>query len=681
MASNSRTADSLQRLDINSWKDGEVSSFYAARVPNSGLKIAQDTVVEQNGTLSDRGSFLRDEIDELPFPLLGNVYVYKLADSSENLICMLDDGDNGIVYTLDGTNWVAHSEVLFSRLHSVDFTQSTAKVVIWNDHDPFSYFDIALGSVEQFAAVDDPVSPLTAVKTGLATTGFTIYYKFSYTGNGGETNLSPAYSNTLGLLRENWASTDYFTLTRPAAPDPDTIDWALWMVMVPTGSGTPTAEDYELIKENIPLATTVIVDNGKLVADTVRSAPEENTTAGIIAHYGSNINGRLWAIHDHTVYWGGDTDSELVFGGAKGSGFHPIDQYGIEVPMSVKLGRDNSGTTCINVLTASTAGRGSIFDVYPNTINVAGVTIAGYEFKQREGSDGTNAPYSVIHTNNNLHYLSLLGFKSTGVKPNVTGIQSTDIVSNAIKDKVQLLTQNDLNTTYVAAYDEKVLWTVAYGSETNNQIWVYDILHGGIWSRWNVQADAIFTWVKSGSSSAKLYIVRGQRVLYYQPNSIAHQDDSETFTSLAESGVIGFKEDNREWVYLLQVLFVLLRPLGKVHFSITAHTKRGDITKERVHDFGGVSSDIGWNSLTVDDVFTGAHNAKVHNEIYGTFTFIIPKEWLEVAFRYRKMTQYFTYKVWVEDRNSAFMLSQVVPEFTEIGMGPDMLTRTDSIRV
>lgn len=681
MANNSRTQDSLERLDINSWKDGEVSSFYAARVPNSGLKVAEDVVVAQNGTLSDRGSFLPEDCDPLPFPLLGNLYVYKQADDSENIICMLDNGTNGVIYTLNGTSWDDHPDFTFDRTVNASFTQSTSNVVIWNDTNAYSYFDIVAGTVKRFAAVDDPVSALTAVKSGLTGTAFTVYYRFSYRGNGGETNLSPAYSSSVGLLRENWASTDYFTLTRPAAPDPDTLDWALWMVMVPSGSGTPVASDYELLKEGIPLATTVIVDNGKLAADTIRSAPESNTTAGIIAKYGTNIDGRLWAIHDHTVYWGGDTDSEMTFGGAKGSGFHPIDQFGVQLPMAVQLGRDNSGSTAINVLTAGVAGQGTIYDVYPNTITVAGTQISGYEFKQREGNDGTNAPFSVMRANNNMYYLSLQGFKSTGVAPNIVGIQSTKIISNAIRNRVQLLTPTDLDETYSAYNDEKIFWTVAYGSEQNNQIWVHDILHGGIWTRWNVAADAIINWVKSGSDAAKLYIVKDQQLLYYEPNSIAHKDGDDIFTSVAESGNIGFKEDNREWGYLLQVLFVCLQPVGKVKFSVTAHTKRGPITKERVIDFGGVSNDIGWNALTPTDALPGSHNFKLHNHVYGEFGFVPPEDIVEVSFRFRKLVQYFSWKITVEDENSFNMLSQVVPEFTDVGMGPDMLTRTGTKRV
>ena len=483
-------------------------------------------------------------------------------------------------------------------------------------------------------------------------------------------------------MREDWTDgSDYFTITRPAVVDSDAVDWNLYMVMVPNGSGAPTWSYYELIKEGIPLATNVIVDNGTLQAETLRKAPESNTTVGVVAKYGVNINGRIWALHDHTVYWGGDTDYELTFGGAKGSGWHMIDQYGKEVPMAIQLGRDNSGTSCINLLTAGVAGQGSIYDVYYNTVTIGTTQVQGWEFKQREGNDGTNAPFSVIHANNNIYYLSLEGFKSTGVKPNIVGIQSTDIISNAIRDKVQLLTESDLKTCYAVYYDEKILWTVAYGAEANNQIWVYDILHGGIWSRWNVEANAIFRWAKSGSASAKLYIVKGKRVLFYQPNSIVHQDDGVTFTTILESGNIRFKPDTREWVYLLQTIFVLLRPLGKVHFSVTAHTKKGDITKESVVDFGGVSSDIGWNALSINNVLNGTHNNKVYNEVYGTFSMITPKEWQEVSLRFRKMVQYFTWKTWVEDKNSVHMISQVVPEYTDIGMGPDMLTRSDTIRV
>jgi len=685
---NSRTKDSLQRLDLNSWKDGEVSSFYAARVPDSGLKVAQDMLVEQNGTAGDRGSFLRDTIDVLPYPLLGNVYVYKLADNSENIICMLNNGTNGIVYTLDddGIHWVDHDEISYDKTKQVCFVQSTDKIVIFNGHDAFSFYDITESKVTQFAEVTNPVTKLTLAKTGLSTTGYTIYYRFTYVGNGGETALSPVESATIGKLRDNWAATDYFTITRPAVVDADAIEWNLFMSLVPDGSGVPIWSEYELIKESIPIATTVIVDNGKLVAETVRKAPETNTTAGIIASYGTNINGRIWALQDHTVYYGGDVGYELTFSGidtrgAKGSGSRTIDQYGKETPKAIQLGRDNSGTSCINLLTAGVAGQGSIYDIYFTIVNVGSESIGDWEFKQREGNDGTNAPFSVIHANNNIYYLSLEGFKSTGVKPNITGIQATDIISNAIRDKVQLLTQSDLNNCYATYWDEKILWTVSYGSDTNNQIWVYDILHGGIWSRWNINADAIFRWAKTDSSSAKLYVVKDKKVLYYQPNSIAHQDDSNTFNTIIESGNISFKPDSREWVYMLQVLFILLRPMGKVHFSITAHTKKGNLTKDRLVDFGGISTGIGWNAISPELPLIGSHGSKIHNAVYGELTLKTPKEWQEVSLRFRKMAHYFSWKIWIEDKNSTMMLSQVIPEFTDIGMGPDMLTRTDTVRV
>jgi hypothetical protein len=349
--------------------------------------------------------------------------------------------------------------------------------------------------------------------------------------------------------------------------------------------------------------------------------------------------------------------------------------------MAIQLGRDNSGTSCINLLTDGIAGQGSIYDVYYNTITVGDVNIQGWEFKQREGNDGTNAPFSVIHANNNAYYLSLEGFKSTGVKPNIVGIQSTDIISNAIRDKVQLLTRSDLSSCYATYYDEKILWTVAYGSANNNQIWVYDILHGGIWSRWNIQADAIFRWAKSGSTSTKLYIIKGRRVLFYQSNSIAHQDDSVTFTSTIESGLVRFKDDGREWVYLIHVIFVLLRPIGNVRFTVTAHTPKGDIVKSGVVPFGGVSSDIGWGGITPTETFSGSHNLKIHNEVYGSFSTAQQKEIIEVPLRVRKKTQYFTWNITVEDKNSTYMLSQVVPEYTSIGMGLDMLTRSGTIKI
>lgn len=683
MSNRKNTSSDIRRLDLNNWKAGEVSSFYASRVVDNGLKTAENIVIKQNGTASPRGSFEQDVIADLPYPLLGNIKVYRDTDGSENLICMLDNGTNGVIYTLNKSTmlWVAHDQYTFSRTASTCFTQSTKNVVAFNGIDNFSYFDTSSSTVKRFNKVDNPTAAPTLAQTGLAGTNFTIYYAYNYVGNGGETALSPAGSVNVSTLRDTWSTSQYIAVTRPAATDPDAVSWNLWYVMVSNGAATPTYDDYELISETVPLTTTVITDNGKLSASTVRKAPESNNTEGIIAWYGTIINGRIWAINDHTVHHGGDIEHELTFGGAYGSGFDYIDKDGKEMPMAVQLGRDNAGTTCINVLAKSLAGQGGIYDVYFNTITVSNTQIQGWEFKRREGNDGTDAPFSVLHADNNLSYLSLEGFKSTGVRPNIVGIQSTDIISNAISDKFRLISSSSLSKCYSTYFDEKIFWSVAYSSPINNQLWVYDIRHGGIWTRWAVPSDALFRWSKNSTTSVGLYIVKDKKVLRYSPNSIANVDGSSVVSSTIDSGIIKVEDDGREWFYLLNLLFIFLAPTGSITISVTGKSMRGDVTKTKKVTFSNTALPLGWNAITKSTSgFNGTHNLKLHNAIYGTG--VTPREeWVEVSMKFNKLIQYFTYSITVNDKDSAYELSQVVPEYVDVGIGVDMLTRRGTIKI
>ena len=171
------------------------------------------------------------------------------------------------------------------------------------------------------------------------------------------------------------------------------------------------------------------------------------------------------------------------------------------------------------------------------------------------------------------------GFKSTGVKPNISGIQSTDIISSAIRDRVLNLSHSNLSKCYAAYYDETLYWTVAYGQEENNEIWVYDILHGGIWSIWRVKSDCIFRWASNKKESPSLYIRQGNRLLRYFKNSHSHRDENGIFSVYIESGLIPFGSSNLEWVHLLKSIWQFDSAVGTIDLTVNIHSKNGDIVK------------------------------------------------------------------------------------------------------
>ncbi len=581
----------------------------------------------------------------------------------------------------------------FNKTAIVSFDQIAGVVVVGNDIEPFTYYDIASNTVKRLVKVVDPTSVPVATPVGFTgTNALDYYYRVAYGGIGGSTKMTPPVKVSSSTIRDTWGNTKSVIIDTAAFTiDPNAQNWGVFMASVSVGAGAPTDREYLQIAENLPIAQKQFTDTGAVTL--LKSAPIENTTEGIKAGYYKNISGRLWAISTKTgvVYWGGDIGNELYFGSANGSDSYTISSNGIEQPMAITLGRDNAGTTCINLLTRTQAGQGAIWDIYAttNSITANGQTFSTgtYQFKKREGDDGTDAPFSVIRANNNAYYLSADGFKSTGVKPNVSGIQSTDIISSAIRDRVINLAQSNLNKTYAAYFDESLSWSIAYGSQTNNEIWMYDILHGGIWSIWRIASDCIFRWASTKNESPSLYIRQGNKLLRYYKNSHSHADEGGVFESYIESGLIPFaKEDKLEWVHLLKNIWQFDQAVGQVELRVNIHSKNGDIVKTSLVPFNEASTangQSGWDAIRPNTsmISRGSWNNRSWNEtLADLLTFKDPSD-KKVSQKIRKNASFISFSVRANTRDTYYELSHLSMLFTYIGVGVEFLSQKGVIKI
>lgn len=692
-----KTSDDIQVKDLDNWKRGQISYFSKSRMQEDALKAAYNVIFDYDAIVRPRGSFNTSNIPDLPEGLtpLGCDFTFKRADDSEGLLNVFTDGDDAWLYVLDDDleDWTQFDSIVFDPEARVCFTQIAGVVVIGNGIDDFTYFDIGAGEIRQFVLVDDPTdTPSLSPVNFSGTAAFDYYYKIAFTGIGGTTNMSPADDVTSSTIRDTWGADGKsvnidisgFTI------DPDAVAWFPLVAEVPTGTGAPVDSQYFPVSEPIPIAETSFNDTGAV--KLLSSAPVENTTAGIVAPYFNNISGRLWAIGtDGLIYWGGDIGNELYFGSANGSDNYQINPESNEKAMAVTLGRDNAGTTCINLLTRTQAGQGAIWDVYAttNSITTNGQTFSTgtYQFKKREGNDGTDAPFSVIRANNNAYYLSMEGFKSTGVKPNVTGIQATDIISSAIRDRILNLAQSDLSGTYAAYYDEALYWTLAYGAQSNNQIWMYDILHGGIWSIWSIQADCIFRWASSNNESPSLYIRQGNKLLRYYKNSHSHSDANGVFEAYIESGLIPFAKENKlEWVHLLKNIWQFDRAIGTIELKVNIHSKNGDIVKTNTVNFNESSTlngQSGWDAIQPNEtlISRGAWNNRSWEEtLADLLSFADPSD-KKIDQKIRKNAAYMSFSVRSNTAETYYELSHLSALFTYIGVGIEFLSQQGVIKI
>lgn len=691
-----KTDSDIQILDLDNWKRGQISYFSKSRLQKDALKTAYNVIFDYDAIVRPRGSFSSSPIPDLPEGLtpLAQDFPFKRSNESEGLLNVFTDGNEAWLYVLkaDLSGWTKFDSITFDKTLTLTFTQIAGVVVIGNGEESFTYYEIATNTLKQLVNVVDPTSTPTATPTGFTgTNAIDYYYRVYFNGIGGSTKMTPAVKISSSTIRDTWGDARSVAISIAAFTlDPNAQSWGVVVAGVSTGTGAPTDTEYLGVAENLPITQKNFTDTGAVTL--LSSAPVENTTAGIKAWYYTNISGRLWAIDNNgTVHWGGDIGKELYFGSANGSDSYVISSNGIEKPMAVTLGRDNAGTTCINLLTRTQAGQGAIWDVYAttNSITANGQTFSTgtYQFKKREGNDGTDAPYSVIRANNNAYYLSMEGFKSTGVKPNVSGIQATDIISSAIRDRVLNLAQSNLSGTYAAYYDEAIYWTVAYGAQKNNEIWMYDILHGGIWSIWRIQADCIFRWASTKNESPSLYIRQGNKLLRYYKNSHTHADLGGTFESYIESGLIPFSKNNLEWVHLLKSLWQFDQAVGQITLTVNIHSKNGDIIKVEEIPFNEATSSTaatsGWDAIRANNTLKsrGAWGNRSWDEtLADLLSFKDPSD-KKVNQKIRKNASYISFSVRSNTKDTYYELSHLSLLYTYIGLGIEFLSQKGVIKI
>lgn len=691
----SKSSSDIQVKDIDSWKRGLVSYFSKSRMQEDALKAAYDVIFDYDGVVRPRGGFHPSGVPDLPagWTPLGCDFAFKRPDGTEGLINMFTNGTTAHLFVLksDLSGWKEFSNN-FDKTTVFSFTQTVNAVVLGNGIDKYTYYDISTDTLKQLTKVSDPTATPTATTAGFSgTNAIDYYYRVAFNGIGGTTKMSPSVKVASSSIRDTWGTTKSAMIDISSFTiDPEAQSWNLYVAGVSTGTGAPTNTEYMRVAENLPLTQKQFTDTGAVTI--LASAPVENTTEGIKAWYFTNISGRLWAIGaDNNIYWGGSAGNEQYFGSANGSDKYSMGNAGAEKPMAITLGRDNAGTTCINILTRTMAGQGGIWDVYAttNSITANGQTFSTgtYQFKKREGNDGTDAPWSVIHENNNAYYLSMIGFKSTGVKPNISGIQSTDIISSAIRDRTLNLSYDSLKNCYAAYHDESLYWTVSYGSTKNNEIWVYDILHGGIWSTWRVPADCIFRWASTKNESPSLYIRQGNKLLRYYKNSHSHTDYNGVFESYIESGLIPFSKDNLQWAHLLKTIWQFDQAMGTINLTVNVHSKNGDIIKSSPVPFNrvatGATSGSGWDAIRANTTLRsrGAWGNRSWGVSLSTLVDWVDPSDKKLSQKIRKNAVYISFSIRANTVDTYYELSHMSLLFTYIGVGIEFLSQKGVIKI
>jgi hypothetical protein len=592
-------APPIKRLSAKGWDKGTTSAFTSGRTPTDGLVKSANMMLAQDGTLRPRPSLIRYGTQPTG-TVLGSLYEFVDVSSGTPINCLISmqnvAGETNIYWTKDGGDWTidaAMTPISFDDEAGVRYCQIDDKVLIMNKTDPLAYFDIASKTVIQFTELSTPGTP-TIGQTGMSGSTYTYYYKITANSTVGETDSSAEVSQQVSTLRESWTpGSQYITLSWSAVTD--AVSYNVYL-------GVVSGDEY-LLAANVNALT--FKDDGSLIRDVSRAAPAFNSTAGPKVRDGVAINGQvfLWGDADDPfiIRYGGTpgTPSVLDFSVANGGGTQPIGRGTKEIPACVKSFRTGKGDSAITVLCKGPSGTGKRYLMTPDSITQGTVVINFFDVIEDNGQAGTDSPDGVILYRDNLWYPSVGGFQTTGTKPTLQNILSTQTISESINEDIKKLNPDFMESAVGLGNLEKLYWALPVGDSKNNQIWVLDLARNGAWMEpWVMRCDWMLLYNSNspndGGDGAIHHLIMADNVIYELSDIHPTNDDGSAFPVNATSGIFKFSDDSLEWAKVIDVTFILINPQGEITFSVSGRTEDAELATVGDSSFDQNFSVGGW---------------------------------------------------------------------------------------
>jgi hypothetical protein len=275
------------------------------------------------------------------------------------------------------------------------------------------------------------------------------------------------------------------------------------------------------------------------------------------------------------------------------------------------------------------------------------------------GQDGTDSPDGVILYNDSLWYPSRDGFKTTGTKPQLQNLLSTNRISNTIQDAIKNLNTSAMGMCVGLGFEGKLYWAVPNGSDSNNEIWVLDLDRKGAWMKpWSVAAD--WMWLYNDNDGVTHFCVLVDNEIFEFTYNQTTNDNGTAFTTSIQSGIIKFSDDGMEWAKIIDVTFVLLRPQGNITLRVTGKTEDSSLETIGSETYNPETSISGWGETGWDDYLGWADSETVPTS-YGDARAAVVIEVDEIL-------NWWKWDLSSVDIGVDYQLSDVIARFVRVGV-------------
>lgn len=661
-------APKKQRTSVKGWLKGVVTAFDAGRMPIDGLIEASNVVLDQDGTVRPRPSLSLYG----PQPLgnvLGEIFEFKKDITGGKfetwMLSMQVVSGVANLYVAKGESsaWTKITGKDYDVDAPVHYFQIQGKVMVMNGVDTLSFYDIAAGTITSYTALTKPASPTLDVNTGLSGSAFKVYYAVTANSSVGETDADTALTVSVSTDRNSW-NKDTQNIKIKWTTVTGVKSWNVYMGTAADGTGDPT---MYAIATGLDATTLAFTDNGTFAQDITRPLPSRNSTAGPRATRGTVIDGRAWMAGDtdnpYHVWYGGDFGYEIDFSPSHGGGYTPVGNGTKEVPVDVWAFRDGQGNPKITVFTQSSNGKGKRYLLSSREWTYGSFSGVYWHVQEDTGDDGTDAPDGVVIYNNSLWYPSRDGFKTTGTRPQLQNVLSTDRVSNTIQPDISRLNTKAMPKAVGVAHEGAIYWALPVGDGNNSEVWVLDLNREGAWMKpWNIAADWMWLYSDNSGTTRFLALVDGK---ICELNNLQRTNDAGVgFNTSGSSGQINFSEDGMDWARLIDVTFRLSRPQGRINLTVSGFTEDGIRTWSVSDRYGGVTSVAGWGEPSVLGIEGFGRHAWSGTETPPQTTGEVTKD---ISVEIDEDVQWWSYSWSSLGTGVSYQMSNVIAEFVNIG--------------
>lgn len=562
-----RPAPRLLNLAQSSWPKGYVSTLEESRIPPDALsdltncELVQDSLPRPRpslvqyggdalGTFYGMGTFIK-LVNGLP-----EFWEISLQDTGGAIqVCVRKDG---AAWTAKGGDYDATGWATFCQGGQYDSGTLDSRVYINNGVDAMSYFDINDDNIVAGSALSTPGTP-TMTRTGLSGSNYTYYLKITAINAFGETAGSAEQSQAVSALRETWDSTSNF-ITYSWSAVTDAVAYKLYL------SDQSGQESYLTTVSGLSFK-----DDGSTAINIFSLCPSTDSTTGPVLNFMWNTNDQLFGVGDVNnpqYLWYSGIGQDFGNFADGGGGFVAINYGGDTVPMAVIAFRTGKGDPAVTVFSRGGGGSGKLHHVNFSSTTVGDTLVVTPEVLEASGSDGTISSYAVILLNGTAYYPTGPSFKSTGTKPSVINILSTDDIAQQIQPDTANLSLSAMRKSVGCAFQGKIYWALPTGTNTeNNEIWVLDLTRKGLWIlRWTVAAQWLWVYESNDGIPHFCALVGGKTMEFTR--SVATTDDGTPFRTRAASGALTWDPTGVTLADIDTQRFRLLLPKGGININV-----------------------------------------------------------------------------------------------------------------